>query len=86
MAKAIASLSSLKAALARSAIAAAESLAPRCDQSFNVVKASAAFCPLPEKLKPRIIVVLPTPGSLALWASICSTTLMVRFWLAPGGS
>ena len=86
MAKATASLSSLKAPLARSAIADAESWAPRSDQSLRVVKASAAFCPLPEKLKPRIIVVLPTPGSLALCASICSTTLIVRFWLAPGGS
>ena len=51
-----------------------------------VVNASAAFWPLPEKLKPRIIVVLPTPGSRALCASICSATLIVRTWLAPGGN
>jgi hypothetical protein len=45
---------------------------PRSDQSLSVVKASAAFCPLPEKLKPRISVVSPTPGSSALCASICA--------------
>lgn len=77
---------SLKAALARSAMDCAESSLPRCDQSLRVVKVSAAFCPLPEKLKPRITVLSPTPGSPALCASICSTTWIVRFLLAPGGS
>ncbi|MNN70375.1 hypothetical protein D3C81_1862210 [compost metagenome] len=72
--------------VARSAIDWALSSAPRSDQSLSVVKANAAFCPLPEKLKPRIKVVLPTPGSSALCASICAATCSVRMRLAPGGS
>ncbi|MCY1439305.1 hypothetical protein D9M71_555370 [compost metagenome] len=82
----MASLSWLKAALARSAIDWALSSAPRSDQSLSVVKPSAAFWPLPEKLKPRISVLLPTPGSVALCASICAATASVRARLAPGGS
>ncbi|MNC19676.1 hypothetical protein D3C75_676130 [compost metagenome] len=79
-------MSWVKAMVARSAIDWALSSAPRSDQSLSVVKASAAFCPLPEKLKPRIKVVLPTPGSSALCASICAATCSVRMRLAPGGS
>ncbi|MNI68921.1 hypothetical protein D3C73_1246440 [compost metagenome] len=85
-AKATASLIWLTAMLARSAMELAEASLPRSDQSLSVVKASAAFWPLPEKLKPRITVLSPTPGSVALCASICSTTCTVRFLLAPGGN
>ncbi|MOA06127.1 hypothetical protein D3C78_1257500 [compost metagenome] len=65
---------------------AAESWLSRIDQSFSVLNASAAFWPLPEKLKPRMMVLSPIPDSVALCASICSTTCTVRFLLAPGGS
>ncbi|MNG08696.1 hypothetical protein D3C84_920730 [compost metagenome] len=82
----MASLSWVKAMVARSAIDCALSSAPRSDQSLSVVKASAAFWPLPEKLKPRIRVVLPTPGSVLLCASICAATCSVRARLAPGGN
>ncbi|MCY1410293.1 hypothetical protein D9M71_256590 [compost metagenome] len=74
------------AAFARSAMAAAESWLSRSDQSLRVVKARAAFWPLPEKLKPRITVLSATAASSALCASICSATCTVRFLLAPGGS
>ncbi|MNE27154.1 hypothetical protein D3C80_1205500 [compost metagenome] len=73
-------------ALARSAMAAAASWLSRCDQSLSVVKASAAFWPLPEKLKPRITVLLATAASSTLCASICSATCTVRCLLAPGGN
>ncbi|MNE98978.1 hypothetical protein D3C80_1975820 [compost metagenome] len=72
--------------MARSAIELAASSLLRCDQSFSVENAKAAFWPLPEKLKPRITTVSLIPGSLALCASSCSATATVRFLVAPGGS
>ncbi|MNZ95964.1 hypothetical protein D3C78_1151390 [compost metagenome] len=85
-AKVTASLIWLRATLARSAIEAAESSLPRSDQSLSVLNASAAFCPLPEKLNPRITTLSRMPGSPALCASTCSATCTVRFLLAPGGN
>ncbi|MNG34790.1 hypothetical protein D3C84_1213650 [compost metagenome] len=76
----------LRAMLARSAMALAESSLPRSDQSLSVLKARAAFWPLPEKLKPKITTLSRIPGSVALCASTCSATCTVRFLLAPGGS
>src|SRR4029077_8159546 len=59
-------------------IAAADSLGPRSDQSFSVIKACAVFIPWPEKLKPVRKVTLSTPGRCARYFSTFSITASVR--------
>ena len=55
-------------------------------QGFSVTKASAAFWPLPEKLKPSTLTILSTSGWLRKNASACCMTASVRVCVAPGGS
>ena len=58
----------------------------RSAQSLSVTKASAAFWPLPEKLKPSTPTMLCTSGCLSTKPSTFSITSSVRFWVAPGGN
>ena len=55
-------------------------------QSLSVTKANAAFCPWPEKLKPRTPTMLCTSGCFRMNCSTCSITASVRSCVAPGGS
>ena len=58
----------------------------RSCQSFSVTKASAAFWPWPEKLKPSTLTMLLTSGCLSMKPSTCSITASARLVVAPGGS
>ena len=60
--------------------------AVRSDQSLSVMKASAAFCPCPEKLKPSTLTMPCTSGCLRMKPSTCFITSSVRSCVAPGGS
>jgi len=82
-----ASRTPISAPKARPASACAELPgAARSDQSFSVTKASAAFCPCPEKLKPSTPTMLCTSGCFSMKPSTCSITARVRSTVAPGGS
>ncbi|MDT4844248.1 hypothetical protein FQZ97_781990 [compost metagenome] len=72
---------------ARPATAWAELPSPeRSDQSLSVTKASAAFWPWPEKLKPSTPTMLCTSGCWSMNPSTCFITASVRSCVAPGGS
>ena len=58
----------------------------RSFQSFSVTKPSAAFCPEPEKLKPRMLTMLATSGCLSMKSSTFVITSLVRLTVAPGGN
>jgi hypothetical protein len=58
----------------------------RWSQSFSVTKASAAFWPLPAKLKPSTLTMFCTSGCCSIQPSTCCITSSVRFCVAPGGS
>jgi hypothetical protein len=58
----------------------------RSAQSFSVTKASAAFWPWPEKLKPSTPTMLCTSGCLSMKPSTCCITSSARSCVAPGGS
>jgi hypothetical protein len=55
-------------------------------QSLRVTKASAAFWPWPEKLKPSTLTMLCTSGCLSMKPSTCCITSSARACVAPGGS
>ena len=72
---------------ARPASACAECSAPlRSSQGLSGTKASAAFWPLPEKLKPSTLTILSTSGCCRKKLSACCITASVRVCVAPGGS
>ena len=72
---------------ARPASACAECSAPfLSSQCLSGTKASAAFWPLPEKLKPSTLTILSTSGWLSMKLSACCITASVRACVAPGGS
>ncbi len=55
-------------------------------QSFSGTKASAAFWPEPEKLKPVTPTTRSTSGCFRKKPSTCCSTASVRLTVAPGGS
>jgi len=50
------------------------------------MKASAAFWPWPEKLKPSTLTMLCTSGCFSMKPSTCCITPSVRSTVAPGGN
>jgi hypothetical protein len=76
----------IRAPKARPATSCAELAgAVRSSQSLSVTKASAAFWPWPEKLKPSTPTMLCTSGCLSMKPSTCCITSRARACVAPGG-
>jgi hypothetical protein len=72
---------------ARPAMPCAECAGPsRSSHGFRVTNASAAFWPLPEKLKPSTLTICETSGWFRKKPSACCITANVRPCVAPGGS
>ena len=86
-AKMNASRTPISAPKPRPASACAEWAAPsRSFQSFSGTKASAAFWPVPEKLKPSTLTMLWVSGWFRKKPSACFITASVRSCVAPGGN